>query len=150
MNSGSEIERVAIEFFKKNTGTVEIFFTGRLVRVFFPISPTCRNLSKISRTQLMSSVSRNSPNDKINGLIASSQIFFTEMHHMSYLQKLPFHFTATRLDFFRDFSTIVALLINLILIFVLRRDIEGNTSYIYKENLGIINANLLIRVLGLI
>ena len=73
------------------------------------------------------------------------------MHHMSWLQKLPFHFTAARLDFFRDFSTLVALLINIILIIVLKRNIAANVSFIYKGNLfDIIDANLLIRVLGLI
>jgi hypothetical protein len=45
----------------------------------------------------MEEVKRDSPNDKISGLIDVSPILFTEMHHMSYLKTLPFQFTATRL-----------------------------------------------------
>jgi hypothetical protein len=98
----------------------------------------------------MSTVKRDSPNDKISGLVNSSSILFAEMHHMSWLQKLPFHFTADRLDFFRDFSTILALLINIILIIVMKRDITQNTSYMFKADLfGTINANVLVTVLGL-
>ena len=52
----NEIELNAMDFFKRNTGTVEVFFQDRLVRVYFPVAPTCRNISKLSRTQLMMSV----------------------------------------------------------------------------------------------
>lgn len=87
---GSEVEQNAMDFFKRSVGNVEIFYQNRLVKVFFPIEPTCRNLSKSSRVTLMQTVKRISPNDKINGLIAASPILFTEMHHMSYLKSLPF------------------------------------------------------------
>ncbi len=98
----------------------------------------------------MSTVKRDSPNDKISGLVSASSILFSEMHHMSLLQKIPFHFTASRLDFFRDLSTILALLINIVLIIVMKRNVQKNESYMYKADLfGAINANILITVLGL-
>ena len=53
----------------QNTGNIEIFFGDKLHRIYFPIHPTCKNLSKTSRTKLMLTVKRDSPNDKISGLI---------------------------------------------------------------------------------
>ena len=44
---------------------------------------------KNSKSNLMITVKRDSPNDKINGLIDVSSILFTEMEHMSWLSKLP-------------------------------------------------------------
>lgn len=38
----------------------------------------------------MQEVKRDSPNDKINGLVDAAPTLFTEMHHMSFLKKLPF------------------------------------------------------------
>jgi len=55
------------------------------VKVFFPIAPICRFLSKQSRTELMNDVNRDSINNKIMGLLNASSKFFNEMEHFSKL-----------------------------------------------------------------
>ena len=59
----------ALEFFKCHTASIEIVFKNDLVHVFFPIQPVCRLLSMNSRDNLMLNVNRDSPNDKISGLV---------------------------------------------------------------------------------
>lgn len=43
----------ALDFFKSHTASIEIVFKGDLVRVYFPIQPVCRLLSKNARENLM-------------------------------------------------------------------------------------------------
>ena len=64
--SDDSIENKAIGFFKKNTASIEIFFQEKLSTVFFPIHPACRNLSKLTRRELMQEVNRDTHQDKIN------------------------------------------------------------------------------------
>ncbi len=98
----------------------------------------------------MSTVKRDSPNDKLNGLLTASPILFAEMHHMSWLSKLPFHFTAVRLDFFHDFSTLLALFINIVLIAAIKRNVENNTSVMEIDDFnGTTNTKVMITILGI-
>ena len=55
----------ALEFFKSNTGNIEILFQNKLNRVFFPLHPVCKNLSKETRTELMTEIKRDTPQSKI-------------------------------------------------------------------------------------
>lgn len=50
-------------FFQENTGFIEIYHevSTNLLRVYFPIKPVCRYLSKQTRTLLMREVDRSSP-----------------------------------------------------------------------------------------
>jgi hypothetical protein len=45
----------------------------------------------------MDTVKRDSPNDKLNGLIKAAPVLFIEMEHMSHLKTLKFNFTSYRL-----------------------------------------------------
>jgi len=72
------------------------------------------------------------------------------MHHMSWLSKLPFHFTAARLDFFHDFSTVLALFINIVLIAAIKRNVENNTSVMEIDDFnGTTNTKIMITILGI-
>lgn len=139
--SDSQMENKAMEFFKSNTQSIEVFFRDSLFKIYFPMQPTCHNLSKSSRTKLMSTVKRDSPNDKINGLIDVSSIFFTEMEHMSWLSTLPIQFTSKRFDILKDFSTFISALINIVMIFslelALKSPDEPHTYMNKKAFLGV-------------
>lgn len=111
--SADPIESRAIEFFNRNIQSIEINFHDNLHKVFFPIHPACWNLSQFSKNQFETTVSRDTPNDKINGLIEFSEKTFIEMKHSSWLKSLPFQFTSGRLDFFRDMSTLLGFIINI-------------------------------------
>jgi hypothetical protein len=65
-----------------NTGYIEILVEGsELQRVYFPIKPVCRFLSKTSRQALMLSVDRQSPQQKIIGLLKAVPDLVDEMEH---------------------------------------------------------------------
>ena len=42
-----------MQFYRTNVASVEIYFNDKIVRVFFPVAPTCRNLSTATRRLLM-------------------------------------------------------------------------------------------------
>jgi hypothetical protein len=107
----------ALQFFRFHTASIELLFNGKLVRVYFPIQPICRFLSKNSRSLLMMSVSRDSPNDKIMGLVNGAPTLFDEMHHLAYLGSMPISISAKRLNKIRDLSTILAFFINFWIIY---------------------------------
>jgi hypothetical protein len=99
----------------------------------------------------MEEVDRGSPNEKIAGLISVSSIMFTEMHHMSLLRRLPFQFTSVRLEYLKSLSTLVALIINLVMIASMKREVESNQSFIVNGELfGVVDASIIITILGLI
>ncbi len=78
----SYTEAIYYQFFAVNTGYIEILVEGsELQRVYFPIKPVCRFLSKTSRQALMLSVDRQSPQQKIIGLLKAVPDLVDEMEH---------------------------------------------------------------------
>lgn len=80
------LETKALNFMKMNTGNVEIFFEGKLLKVYFPIYPICRNLTENSKNNLMLTVNRESAVNKVSGLVVACPKLFTEMEYMSILR----------------------------------------------------------------
>lgn len=118
----------ALEFFDSNVLSIEIMFHEKLHRIFFPIEPVCRNLSRETRRILMAEVKRDSPNEKISGLLAASSALFNEMEHMTYLKTWRLSFTAARLSFFRDLSTLLAFFLNILMLATFYREIQTDTG----------------------
>lgn len=50
----------AMDFIRMNTGRIEINVNGELQRVYFPVKPVCRFISKGERSKLMETVERDS------------------------------------------------------------------------------------------
>lgn len=99
-------------FFLKNTGYIEILQDAdTLLRVYFPIKPVCRYLSKQSRQMLMHAIDRTSPQQKIIGLLRAVPELVDEMVHIEELSHATIEITPSRLNFMRDFSTLLALAI---------------------------------------
>ena len=63
--NSDEVEKNALKFFRFFTGKIEINFKNQLHSIFFPIHPSCLNLSKITKSKFMKSVKRETPQDKI-------------------------------------------------------------------------------------
>ena len=80
----------------------------------------------------MVNVNRDSPNEKILGLIKVAPKYFDEMMHMSYLSSLWFRFTNDKLNSLRDLSTLFAILINLVILLTYARDVNETLSHIKK------------------
>ena len=102
-----------LQFFSYHTGSIEILFNEQLVRVYFPIQPICRMISKTTRQALMRDIPRESPSEKVEGLMVNSNELYDEMEHLAYLKTLVFNFSSDRLNLLRDLSTIIGFLINI-------------------------------------
>ena len=129
MKKGAEVtttQRNALQFFKSNTVSVEIMFNGQLIKVYFPRYPATRFLSPSSKAHLMNEVKRDSQNEKVLGLLSSTEYLFDEMDHLSKLSRRFFRVSSERCTFFRDIATVIALLINLIILFTYYREFDDD------------------------
>lgn len=106
-----------LEFFKFHTKSIEVTFKKSIIRVYFPVHPICRLISKITREKFSLNVNRDTQNDKTKCLVKESNTFFDEITHLSFLKKQIFNISATKLNFIRDLSTILAFLINFFIIY---------------------------------
>jgi len=106
----------AYEFFKSHSGRIEIQVRNNLQRVYFPIRPVCHFISKDSKKQLMQSVDREFPAAKISGLLNKSADLIDEMVHNEGLSRSTIQITPHRLRMLKDFSTVLAFLINFIML----------------------------------
>jgi hypothetical protein len=93
-----------------------------LFNVYFPKRPVCRFLSSESREDLMLTVSRESPQHKIIGFILVTPDLIDEMKHVQKLNKAIIKITPQRLNTLRDVSTLIALVINVIILYYYRYD----------------------------
>ena len=144
----SPLEQKALEFFRYNTTHIEILFNERLVKVYFPIFPVCRHLTRDSRKEVMQEVNRSSPNEKITGLMTASPALFDEMEHMTFLRSKRVTLNMKRYNFLRDFSTILSLIINIIIVFTEFYTVQEGQSIIRVEDIGKLDSKNTIKVLG--
>ncbi len=107
-------------------------------KVDFPIFPPCRNLSEETKELFIDNVPRDSPSDKISGLIDATNLIFNEMDHISYLKKLIIRFTPDRMDKLKNFSLMLAYTINILMIIAydiqVKNLLTDVTNYAYNYN----------------
>ena len=78
----------------------------------------------------MLNVNRDSPNEKILGLISEAPKLFDEMEHMCFLSGGLIRFTNHRLQGMRYFSTLLAFFINLIILLTYTRNVSESYTNI--------------------
>jgi hypothetical protein len=109
-------EDEAIKFFNEQTKSIEIQFNEDLLRVYFPVQPICQFLNEGKKNKLMAEVPRESPNDKVEGLVDRAEGVFDELEHLEYLQNLPVKFSQERLNFLHDLSIFLSFAINILML----------------------------------
>ena len=119
----------AYSFFKSNTSSIEIIFNEQHIKVYFPVYPTTRFLSRTSRKKLMDEVNRESQNEKLISLINARRDLFDEMEHLSRLNGWKIKITSKRFNYLRDISTLCALIINLIILFTYFREFDDSLEH---------------------
>ena len=82
--------------------------------IYFPIQPVTRFLTETTQAEFARKVNRESNQHKIIDLIAHTPEFINEMEHLEERSHDYIKITPARLDFLRDFSTVVAVAISLI------------------------------------
>ena len=75
---------------------------------------------------------RETPNEKIEGLMSNAVDIFDEMRHLSYLNTLPIYFSSSRLNFLRDLSTLIGFLINIVMLATYSTTFDENNEFTAK------------------
>ena len=125
------VEKLAFEFFKENSGNIEINFKGSIQKIYFMKHPACNYLDEDSQALLMNEVRRDSANEKIADFLAYVPKMFNLMDH-------TFHMTKRRgikpvyLMFVRDATLLFSFIINIYMFVYLERDVKYNLSYDYE------------------
>lgn len=84
--------------------------------IYFPIQPVSAFLTPKSQENFIRSVNRESNQHKIIGLLACTPEFINEMEHLEYRSHAAIKITPDRLNFFRDFSTVMAITVSFIVV----------------------------------
>lgn len=103
-------------FFQSNTGNVEVQKADETLTIYFPIQPVTRFLTATTQERFQRTVPRESNQHKITDLIARTPEFLDEMDHLEERSHDYIKITPARLDFFRDFSTVIAIAVSFIVV----------------------------------
>lgn len=140
------IKKFAFEFFKEFSNHIEVVFRGGLQKSYFIIQPACMYLTKKKKLAFQNSVNRDTPNDKIMGMIDNAAEFFDIMDHLCYL-KTKYYVVSPRIfDAVRYFTLVLSFVINAIYFFFWDHDVENTRSVITGR---LPNSVAALKVLGL-
>ena len=120
----------AYDFIRFHTAKIEINVNGNLQSVYFPRRPACHFISDESKKSLMESVNRESQSNKVEGLMNAAPDLIDEMMHNEELSRSKFAITPERLALLKDFSTLLSVLMNLILIVFVKRTNNYREVYV--------------------
>jgi len=114
-------DRVAVEFFTTNAGSIEIKWDDKLERVYFPIPPICQYLTEASRQRVLWGVNRESPGEKMMDFFTFTEELKAEMMHlekMSTFQSISF--ISRNFESLKAVMLYLAFLINALLLYDVR------------------------------
>ena len=107
-----------IKYYKSNVSFIEIINSNNEIqRHYFRKHPITKYFSTISQEKFMEKVSRDSANEKINGLLKEEPVFFEEMQHFLKLRTKGLRFNLTIISQMNAIGLYFALIINLIILF---------------------------------
>ena len=104
-----EKQKLAFEFFEHHIGQLEICINEVLQKVYFPIKPGCRMLTKATKTKILFNISRDNPKTKVLELISAAPNMIDEMKHNSSLEQYKMCITPKHMNFMRDVSFLLAI-----------------------------------------
>jgi hypothetical protein len=110
------------QFFKRNTGNVEVHKDNEVITIYFPIHPVSHFLTIDTIERFNLTVNRESSTHKILDLISRCPEFIDEMEYLELRSHDFFNITPERLGYLRDFSTLIAVMISFICIFFYKYD----------------------------
>ncbi|CAD8049274.1 unnamed protein product [Paramecium sonneborni] len=106
---------------------IEIVYEGKSMTVFFPYHQLFNLLSEQSKQDLLFQINRETQRDKLLGLLSATNILFYELEHNYKLNHYRIPITQNNLNVMQNLSSILALLINLSMIFFYTVVVKGNT-----------------------
>lgn len=89
MNYTTNINKRALRFFKKNTRSIEVIFMNKNKKIFFPLNVTCQYLKKEVKEEFLETVNRDTPINKLSGMMNESNIILDSMIQNNKMNKSP-------------------------------------------------------------
>jgi len=113
----SKQDKVAVEFFTQNSGSIEIKWEEKLERIYFPIPPICAYLTEASRQRVLWGVNRESPGEKMMDFFTFTEELQAEMQHLEKMSRFQtISFISRRFEELKTAMLYLAYLINLLLL----------------------------------
>lgn len=111
-------DSLIVPFVQKEIATIEIVNEqNELERVYFKIPEICHNLKPKTKDQLVTSVRRDSPTEKIEDFVRRSRNITYEIEHQTQVEKVKmFSWIATQSYKWRRFLQIITFAINLLML----------------------------------
>jgi len=109
--------RAALEFFQKNAGCIEINWSGKIERVYFPIPPICAYLTEASRQKVLWGVDREMAGEKMMGFYMFTEELQAEMLHLEKMSRFNWISLLSRnFESFKTWMLVLGFIINLVLL----------------------------------
>jgi len=109
--------RVAVEFFTQNAGCIEIKWEENLERIYFPIPPICTYLTEASRQNVLWTVNRESPGEKMMDFFIFTDELKAEMEHLERMSSYRIiSFLSNNFEFLKTCMLYLAWVINALLL----------------------------------
>eukprot|EP00743_Colponemidia_sp_Colp-15_P005611 GILK01006033.1.p1 GENE.GILK01006033.1~~GILK01006033.1.p1 ORF type:complete len:1199 (+),score=216.20 GILK01006033.1:264-3860(+) len=107
----------AMQYFGKNTGTVEVNRDGTLELAYFRIPDHCRFLTEKSRKEVIQKANRTSVQEKLEHFFECSGFLEHEMRHQERLRRhLVVNWAASKWSMWANISLIMCLIMNLVML----------------------------------
>jgi hypothetical protein len=119
---------LAFNFFKMHTGRIEVVIEGLLQCTYFPIQPICKFISEPSKKELMLSVDRESPSNKVIDMLSYATDLINEMNHNEKLGRTKLKVTPEKVSYLRDLGMTIILFINYIILFYYDYEVGDDTK----------------------
>eukprot|EP00299_Pterocystis_sp_00344_P013936 c6880_g1_i1.p1 GENE.c6880_g1_i1~~c6880_g1_i1.p1 ORF type:complete len:942 (-),score=263.87 c6880_g1_i1:54-2879(-) len=123
-NPDNEVWRIL----SQNTGKVEIVCNTSLIRIFFPIPRICNDLTEKTKTDMLWSIDRTSPDMKVTDFTEQFELLEAEMNHQQNLKHHIWFRVLHRLYVPQQtLMFLLAVVINILLLTSYELSSEGNT-----------------------
>ena len=107
----SGLAKDSYTFFYQNSATIEVIFQGKITKIYFMKHPACNYLSDSAKEEVMNSVRRDNPNEKIADFMNSTLSLFNQMDYTLKLRK-KLKINPEYIPKFRFFSLLVCYVLN--------------------------------------
>lgn len=128
------LETLAIEFFKVNTGQIQIVFRdGELLNIRSPIHPTCRSLDEDAKRRVLEELNRDTAKDKVTDLLNKAPKLFELIDHLANLSNMKFCgmsrvFSNKTLQRSKIATFSITVAINFIIFYFFRKKVSSGSS----------------------
>lgn len=117
------LHKLVYDFFKHNTGQIEIIFQGDIQRLYFMIHPICRYLDDNQKRLFLDNVKRETPTEKVTDFLMKAPLMFDRMDYISVLSSKVGFITEGTLTKVRDIAFIIAAIINIYILAAFKKEV---------------------------